>query len=229
MLEFTDELINIRFAVSPNRAQIEAATALLNPKHYKIAMQRAIRLTLTTGRAQMARIVAKTLDMRVTDIKDNIVTKAPSFEKLEGSFIADRHPVNLAYFNPKTTGEKMVALGRTRRGRGTVRQVRMAAGVSVKPWKDQPAQLLRSTFKMTRGRSPVYERELSGGPGSKRAPRFPLQMRYGPNVITAIAGNKRHEGDEEEINIDLSDTLTKNVDSQLQRVLENPQSLAKFV
>ncbi len=196
----------MRFTITPNQTLLNFALETLKPKPYRIAMQAAISRTLTTGTAQLSRIVGKSLNMKIGDIKKTLTTKRPNFDRLEGSITADRQPVNLAYFDPK----------------------QQKAGVRVKPWKDRPAQLMKSTFKMTQGRSPVYERQLSAGPGSKRAGRFPLQMRYGPNVITAIAGNKRHEGDMEEIEVDLSETLNKNMESQFVRVLENPKSLAKF-
>jgi hypothetical protein len=219
------------------------AKALLDPVGYVIAAQAAIGRTLVTGVAATARIVGRTLNLKIGDIKETIRTDKPSFDKLEGSIAVDRKPVPLGEF-PSTQTKR---------------------GVSVKVWKDGGREVLKSTFKatMSTGHQGVFERLrgaagtidatnspskfVIGGKGGKlyiklpegsrnrdyaraapsgRVWRLPIVERFGPTVVGAITGSKSHAGAEETIAVDLSATLQKNINSQINRVLNNPRSIA---
>ncbi len=62
-----------------------------------------------------------------------------------------------------------------------------------------------------------------------RVPRVPLVQRYGPTVVGAITGNRKRKGLDDTIEIDLRDVLSKNLESQINRVINNPESIAKLI
>lgn len=189
-----------------NPAQFARARALLDPVSLAIAQQAAVSDTVTTGRALVARKIVETLNMKVGDAKKQISIKRGSFRDPTGTISVKRKPMNLKHFHP----------------------VQLKQGVRVKIWKDRPAQLLKGTFKITKGGAvPVYERALTAGPGSKRVKRYPTVMRYGPTAVTALTGNKKHAGIAEIVALDLSNTLAKNMNSQIDRFLRNPESFNK--
>ncbi len=194
MIGFADEQTPLRVLVKPLPGQVERALRILDPKPYVNAMRRAINKTAKPhGVAAIGRIVVETLNISVTDAKKTVTVKEATNNELTATLTVGRKAISLEKFPTK----------------------QLKAGASVRVWKDQPAQMLKSAFKRGIGRVPVVERKLTAGPGSKRVGRGPFTFRYGPNVITAIAGNKRHEGDIGRIEDDLSETLAKNIDSQI--------------
>lgn len=198
---------SINVSVALDAATYARARAVLSPAQYTIAMQAAISDTIRTGKAQVARIVVENVHMKVGDVKRLITTKKSSFAKLEGIIAVSRKSVDLGSF-PSTQLKK---------------------GVKVRIWKDQKGELLRSTFKLAKGRNPIYERKLTAGPKSKRVGRLPLLRRKGPSAVGVIVGNRKRGGIGDDIVLDLSETLAKNVRSQIDRVLRNPESIAKQI
>lgn len=208
--------------VGINNAQFARAAALLDPVAMAIASQAAVSDTIRTGRALVARRIGEKIALPIGEIKKQIDVKRGSFRDPTGIISIRRVPVPAILFKPT----------QTRRG------------VTVRMWKGGKRELLRGAFlhtvgaktggktstarklKVSRGgRDIVAERKGTQG---NRVPRTPLVQRYGPAVITGVTGNKGHRGAQEAITVDLSETLTKNMASQIDRFLRNPESFLKL-
>ncbi len=180
-----------------NLRGVEEARQLLEPRQFKDAMRRAKNRTAQTLKTRISSRLRDTLNIKKKDIDPYIKIKRASYSREDASVTVSRKAVPLLNYSPRQT----------------------AAGVVVKVYKGESAQLLRSTFKLTTGNSPVYERELRSGTGGtkKRAARFPLVQRFGPTAVGVLAGRP---GILEAVVAEGAAILDKNVLSQTDFILQ---------
>ncbi len=187
--------------ISANAAQIAEAKALLDPRQYRDGVRRAKNRTAQTLKTRISTRLREVVNIRKRDLDPFILLKKAGNDT-DAVITVNRKAMSLRYYNPIST----------------------AAGVKVKIWKEKGPEVLRSTFKITSGQSPVYERELTGGPHTKRVGRYPLQQRFGPTGVGVLAG---HPGMLESVVDEAADLYTKNLASQVDFIIRGAKSRAE--
>lgn len=98
--------------------------------------------------------------------------------------------------------------------------IQKKAGVSVKPRKDKPRQVLKNTFiaTMGSGHRGIFERRRLGSKSSgPRHGRLPVDERYGPTILGVYEGSP---GLAAALEAEIHTIYDKNLASQVDRVLQ---------
>ena len=156
----------------------EAVRALgfLGLKEVQQAKNRAAKRAMVTIRAQMAREVAKTLNLKIAFIKNIIKIQNPLYADDVAKIISRGKKLNLIYFNP---------------AQGNI-------GVSAYVHKGKPPMLVKGAFiaKMQNGKARVMLREYEGPKRllDKRKSYAQMGKKYRLPIFTVSAGtNVPHE------------------------------------
>lgn len=129
------------------------------------AMQRSIVRTLTTGKAITARRISETVNLRIRDIKTQIVTKKPNFRNLVGSLHMSRKPVPLIKYMSGGQMRRAKTLRlKKKKSQRKFRQVRAVGGVTVKVRKGGPNEKFPESFveRVASGHVAIWRRAVKG-------------------------------------------------------------------
>ena len=165
------------------------------------AVSAAVNRTLSTGRSRIVKRIRAEVAIKAKDAREAIRLRKATAAKPEGFIVISKKPIPLYDFGAK-------------QGKG---------GVTVKVRKAGGRETLKGTFiaKMRSGHVGVFERKLTGGPGSKRVKRLPIRERFGPSLLVVFEGAPGVAAEEIAA---LGDVLQKNLDSQVNRLLNRPKS-----
>jgi len=207
-------------------AQVAALVADLGeiPKGVPKAIVGAINKTLATGRSLVVKRLTKELALKQKVIRDTIGIRKATYDTKRGVITISRKGISLMQFSPipaVPAYEHKVALIRklVQKGQG-IEKLRLPAGVSVRVRPGKPREILKGTYvaKMRSGHVGVYERRRTGG---KRAPRLPIQERFGPTPEGVFS---HAPGVAADVMSQLGATLQKNLDSQVDRLLDRKKA-----
>lgn len=226
-------------------------------RKFNVAMQAAISRTMVTGVARSARRISDTVNLRIADLKKQVSVKKPSFSNLQGTLSMKRAPVPLIKYlsaaqvqrvqqvrlkkgknrHSVLTASAHIAEAGFRTTRGTGITVRVRKGGAVEKFPESFVQ------RMGSGHQGIYRRVVKqglsardnakrrlGGIPSIRVGRFPIKERMGPTAVGVLA-NAPGNGAKtilDEVSNELAGVLQKNIGSQIDRLLNAPNSFGKF-
>jgi hypothetical protein len=152
------------------------ALGFLNLKEIQQAKNRAAKRAMVTIKAQMAREVAKTLNLKIAFIKSIIKIENPLYNDDVAKIISRGKKLNLIYFNP---------------AQGNI-------GVSAFVHKGKPPMLVKGAFiaRMQNGKARVMLREYEGPKMAmdKKRNYAKMSKKYRLPIFTVSAGtNVPHE------------------------------------
>lgn len=193
-------------ALTINAAQITKLTTELAEIRNGVpkAITSAVNKTLTTGRSMVVKRLAAEINLKQKEIRDTIGIKKATYDTLQGVITISRKGISLMKFAPKPSAP---VLNRT--------ALMKLKGVSVKTRRGKGRELLAHTFvaRMKSGHVGVFERK---GRGTNRTKRLPLHERFGPTPQGVF---EKAPGITTDVMSGLTDTLAKNLDSQIDRLL----------
>lgn len=183
--------------------------------------------TIKTGESRIVKDLAKII---------NLQQGSPNAERRDTARVGSQKYIRDYISIRRATYEKLEAQIRFRR-KGiplyAYKAVQRAMGVSVKPRKDRPAQLLRHTFiaDMRSGHRGIFERRIFPTKQTRREKRvrngraywteLPIDERYGPTVLGVYEGSP---GLAQMIETDIHSIYHKNIASQVDRVLDRKRA-----
>lgn len=130
-------------------AQIREVTLMCDgiKNGWERVFQGAISRTLTTGRARVARRISETVNLKIRDIKQQIVLKKPSYKRLVGYISMSRQAVPLIKYMSSGQLRRAKTLRlKKKKNQRKFRQVRASGGVTVRVRKGGAPEKFPESF-----------------------------------------------------------------------------------
>lgn len=184
------------------------------PGAMKKAEMSAVRKTTKSGKSKVSRMIRKDVNLKKANVDKRIKTKLPSTEPSGRITINNRGFPLIEYGgSPKQpVSQKGVPVSKRKPRRGP----------SWKVLKKGGRHRGRNHFITRDGRGEVHimVRTPGGRGGSKATAPDDYRIKYGPGLVSAL----REAGIEKKIVLDLTETLRKNLASQVDRILKRKKS-----
>lgn len=192
--------IDLVLRINPETMEELQETLASVPNGANRAMAAAINRTLGTGITRIKRRLAGILNLPSNTILHTMRTERATPQNLEGHIVFSRKAMSLLDFDATGGGKN-------------------DTGIDVMVFKGKAEHHDHWFISNTkRGQQFVFDRAKGGGGSSGRVPRGPTKGKFGPTVVGVVAN---HPGTLDDINDqDLSPILKKNLESQVDRLLE---------